>query len=293
LNFPENSSIGEIKKEISRKFHGNPPITVQRIFSNLNLLNDSVLLNELPKDSAGRVNLIIDMPPPTDPLTFDPSNVIPSTRESQVESFCACSAALIEFTNASKRAIFGSKSPFEDENNSSDMRCSIDMQKYMQKFTEYLHKNFVPPKSKDGLKDGENPVPALPPFGPLHEPLRSFAFQCDIDWKNTLMMTLFLGLCIKFGPFSKALNVRRITVAFLLFFAQLRPTKFAFKIVYNKIKELPILTDLVVALLPATDQVLLQLDERKYVRNLYGENGIDFHPQFVKFMEENEAEELC
>lgn len=58
FSVPRTFSVGEVKNEISKKYPGNPPKSLQRIFWGMQFLNDSVCLGSLTNSSS--VSLILD-----------------------------------------------------------------------------------------------------------------------------------------------------------------------------------------------------------------------------------------
>ncbi|KAG5177578.1 hypothetical protein JKP88DRAFT_270694 [Tribonema minus] len=287
LQLPGTATVRQLKDKLAQNFPGKPPVPVQRVFSGLTLLSDDMQLYEIAQSAPGRVQLVLDMPPPIDPEAFDPATAVPSNRDSQLEAYCANMAALTQLQSGARRALAGDKSPFSSPLAPSDMTCALEMQSHMSAVQGFLQGSYAPKEGDGGVRDGELPLPPLPPAGPLHEVLRPVAMQLDVDWKNSLMMAFFVALCAKFGAFSPTLRAMRLLGIALIFVAKLRPVKYGIKVAYNKLRDLPFITDIIVALLPAPDQVLLQFDEKAYVQKLYGDAGPKFRPEFEQFLAEN------
>ncbi len=61
---------------------------------------------------GGRLRLLLDVPPPVDKDTFDPSTVVPSTSEGLLESYCSNLMAMQQMQMALSKASSGDPSPF-------------------------------------------------------------------------------------------------------------------------------------------------------------------------------------
>ena len=62
----------------------------------------------------------------------------------------------------------------------------------------YLASTFTPAPAVDGVRDGELPLPKMPPHGPLHEALRPLVKHMNVQWTSTCGMAFFVMLCSRY-----------------------------------------------------------------------------------------------
>lgn len=286
LQVSKKMLVSELKEMLAKKFPGRPPASLQRLFCGTQLLQDDITLEEASTGIEGRLQLLLDMPPAINIEDYDPSTVVPSTRDGQLDAYCANLAVYKQFqlglSNAlrgidSSDAIFNAQRCAADE-----FQSTLDMRQDMEATKEYIKSLFKEPARSD---NGDEDFPTPPP-GLFHEQLRPLVKQFDVEWKNTLNLAFFLYLCAKFGVEGPLVSVARTCLVPLLFLFQLRAVKFIQKIGWNLIPVVPGLAETIVALLPAPEQMLLTFDEQAYVRNLYGPGGPQYHPEYVRIMDE-------
>ncbi len=147
--FERSDTVMDLKRELQKVFPGHPPASLQRLFRGTQLLSDDVVLGEITIEEeviatmlhwfasscvsiipsivsnhtslppcakgcsrGGRLQLLLDAPPPVDADTFDPSTVVPSTREALLEAYFSNLMAMQQMQIALSKASAGDPSPF-------------------------------------------------------------------------------------------------------------------------------------------------------------------------------------
>jgi hypothetical protein len=81
------------------------------------------------------------------------------------------------------------------EEQASEIACSLAMKADATATQAYLATTFTPAPAVDGVRDGELPLPKMPPHGPLHEALRPVVKHMNVQWTSTCGMAFFVMLC--------------------------------------------------------------------------------------------------
>jgi hypothetical protein len=81
------------------------------------------------------------------------------------------------------------------EEQAGEIACSLAMKADATATQTYLATTFTPAAAVDGVRDGELPLPKMPPHGPLHEALRPVVKHMNVQWTSTCGMAFFVMLC--------------------------------------------------------------------------------------------------
>ncbi|CAM9630681.1 unnamed protein product [Chrysoparadoxa australica] len=266
-------TVGELKRQLASKFPGHPPASMQQLFKGVQMLEDDMLLEDVCEgmEGAGPLQLLMDIAPPIEASKFDPDTVVPAKPESQLEAYSSSMAALKQLTGALASTMKGERA-FASVQGSGSMATAVQMKADYDSTLAFLHRTAkqVPPTE-----------PVEVQHGPLHTLLRPLARELDIDWGNTTRVAFFLYVCAKFGANGRLQGIGTSMLIPFVFLYQTRRAKVLRKIVWNLLPMVPSLPHLLEALLTAPERLLMQFDEEAYVKELYGEQGPLYHPDYL------------
>ncbi|CAM9171216.1 unnamed protein product [Scytosiphon promiscuus] len=261
-------TVGRLKEELEKKFPGNIPASVQRLFKGTQLLPSSMTLEEASEGAEGPLSLILDNAPPIDSSRFDPDTAVPSRRDGQVEAFSASiggdddgSFSRLKCIRRAQRA--------DDPELTRSVKMKADFEN-----TQALLQRTLDEVPDTGVEEQET-------FGIFHETLRPLAHRLDVNWMQSLQQAVFIFVCAQFGASGAIRRGVTLMLIPMIFLAQTRTARVGAKLARNLVAEVPVLTQLILGLLQAPTQVIMSTDTEAYTRDLYGPGGPKYGKEFV------------